>query len=63
MQLLNQLMLPNYKTNIINFEHLLESVQITIQFVTVAFEEIVDSNMQVINHTRTAYIICVITYT
>lgn len=53
----------NYKTNNINFQHLLGSVQITIQFGNVTFEQIVDSNMQVIDHTRTAFIICVITHT
>ena len=53
MQILNQSMLPNYKTNI-DFEHLLGSVQMTIPFENVTFEQIVDSTMQVIDHTRTA---------
>ena len=61
MQILNQSMLPNYKTNI-NFQHLLGSVQIAFQFENVMFEQIVDSNMQVIDHARTAFTICVITH-
>ena len=55
--------LPNYETKI-NVEHLLGSVRVTIQFENVAFEQIVDINMQVIDHTRAAFIIlCVITPT
>ena len=40
------------------------SVRVTIQFENVAFEQIVDINMQVIDHTRAAFIIlCVVTPT
>jgi hypothetical protein len=55
--------LPNYETKI-SVEHLLGSVRVTIQFENVRFEQIVDSNMQVIDHTRAAFVIlCVITPT